>query len=136
MRRNLLRKIRQQQKASERWQPGQVEQIATLRDFDEQVTAPLHGFHNASHYYQSCSGLHLLHRIPIPTLVIHAADDPFMSAAVIPHPEQLSPMVRYELSQHGGHVGFLHGAPWRPRFWLDERICRWIAEHTQEAVQN
>ncbi|MEW7867390.1 hydrolase [Aeromonas diversa] len=128
MRRNLLSKIRQQQKASERWQPKQVEGIATLRDFDEQVTAPLHGFHDANHYYQSCSGLPLLAQIPIPTLILHAADDPFMSQAVIPRAEQLSPQVRYELSRRGGHVGFLHGTPWRPRFWLDERISQWLHE--------
>ncbi|MGL4932918.1 MAG: hydrolase [Aeromonas sp.] len=128
MRRNLLNKISHQQKASERWQPRQVAQIATLRDFDEQVTTPLHGFHSASHYYQTCSGLPLLRQISIPTLIIHAADDPFMSHAVIPHPDQLSPMVRYELSQRGGHVGFLQGTPWRPRFWLDERISRWLDE--------
>ena len=136
MRRNLLNKISQQQKASERSQPRQVEQIATLRDFDELVTAPLHGFHSASHYYQSCSGLPLLAQIPIPTLILHAADDPFMSHAVIPRPEQLSPTVRYELSQRGGHVGFLHGTLWRPRFWLDERISRWIAEQSHSATQN
>lgn len=136
MRRNLLNKIHQQQKAGERWQPQQVRSIATLRDFDEQVTAPLHGFTNAGHYYQSCSGLPLLRQIPIPTLIIHAADDPFMSQAVIPRPEQLNPMVRYELSQRGGHVGFLHGTPWRPRFWLDERISRWITEQAQAATPN
>ena len=136
MRRNLLNKISQQQKASECWQPRQVEQIATLRDFDELVTAPLHGFHSANHYYQSSSGLPLLPQIPIPTLILHAADDPFMSRAVIPRPEQLSPTVRYELSQRGGHVGFLHGTPWRPRFWLDERISRWIAEQSHSATQN
>lgn len=57
MRANLLRKIRQQ--AAARWQPEQVSRIATLRDFDEQVTAPLHGFDSAEHYYQTCSGLDL-----------------------------------------------------------------------------
>ncbi|MNE08093.1 putative hydrolase [compost metagenome] len=65
--------------------------------------------------------------------MIHAADDPFMSQAVIPQPEQLSPMVRYELSRRGGHVGFLHGTPWRPRFWLEERISLWLREQTQGA---
>lgn len=131
MRANLLRKIRQQ--AAARWQPEQVSRIATLRDFDEQVTAPLHGFDSADHYYQTCSGLDLLARITIPTLIIHAADDPFMTGAVIPRPEQLSPMVRYELSRRGGHVGFLHGPPWRPRFWLEERISQWLREQTQDA---
>lgn len=135
MRHNLQSKIRRQAEAGKRWQPQHVQAIATLRDFDEQVTAPLHGFASADHYYQSCSGLGLLARIPIPTLVIHAADDPFMTDAVIPRPEQLSPMVRYELSRRGGHVGFLHGTPWRPRFWLEERISQWLQEQTQGAIR-
>lgn len=133
MRANLQSKIRHQAAAQSRWQPEQVSRIATLRDFDEQVTAPLHGFDSADHYYQTCSGLDLLARITIPTLIIHAADDPFMTGAVIPRPEQLSPMVRYELSRRGGHVGFLHGPPWRPRFWLEERISQWLREQTQDA---
>lgn len=133
MRANLQSKIRHQAAARARWQPEQVDRITTLRDFDEQVTAPLHGFDSADHYYQSCSGLDLLARISIPTLVIHAADDPFMTRAVIPTPEQLSPQVRYELSRRGGHVGFLHGTPWRPRFWLEERISLWLREQTQGA---
>ncbi|MGL5660738.1 MAG: hydrolase [Aeromonas sp.] len=126
MRRNVIKKIHQLRHLAP-WQPAQVAHIATLREFDQQITAPLHGFHSAEHYYQQSSGLPLLSQIPIPTLIIHAADDPFMSEAVIPPPERLSPMVRYELSAHGGHVGFVHGTPWRPRFWLDERIGDWIA---------
>ncbi|WP_434665998.1 hydrolase [Aeromonas sp. NJAU223] len=133
MRENLQSKIRHQVAAQATWQPEQVARIATLREFDEQVTAPLHGFDSAEHYYQRCSGLGMLARIPIPTLVIHAADDPFMTGAVIPKPEQLSPHVRYELSRRGGHVGFLHGTPWRPRFWLEERISLWLQEQTQGA---
>ena len=133
MRTNLQSKIRRQSAARARWQPTQITRIATLREFDELVTAPLHGFESADHYYQTCSGLSLLARIPIPTLVIHAADDPFMTDAVIPAAEQLSPLVRYELSRQGGHVGFLHGSPWRPRFWLDERISQWLREQTQGA---
>ncbi|MGU5714003.1 hydrolase [Aeromonas taiwanensis] len=135
MRANLQSKIRHQEGARARWQPAQVARIATLRDFDEQVTAPLHGFDSADHYYQTCSGLGMLARIPIPTLVIHAADDPFMTGSVIPTPEQLSPQVRYELSRRGGHVGFLYGSPWRPRFWLDERISQWLQEQAQDATR-
>lgn len=133
MRDNLQSKIRHQAAARTRWQPEAVSRIATLRAFDEQVTAPLHGFDSADHYYLSSSGLGMLARITIPTLIIHAADDPFMTGAVIPTPEQLSPQVRYELSRRGGHVGFLHGSPWRPRFWLEERISQWLQEQTQGA---
>ena len=64
MRANLQSKIRHLATARARWQPAQIARIATLREFDEQVTAPLHGFASADHYYQTCSGLGLLARIP------------------------------------------------------------------------
>jgi len=130
LRGNVLTKIALLDAAKERWQPDEIRKIVTLRDFDQQITAPLHGFQSASHYYQLCSGLPLLGQIAIPTLILHAADDPFMSQCVIPDPADLSPQVHYELSHHGGHVGFLYGPLWRPRFWLDERISQWIAEQT------
>ena len=57
MRTNLQSKIRRQSAARARWQPTQITRIATLREFDELVTAPLHGFESADHYYQTCSGL-------------------------------------------------------------------------------
>ncbi|PSJ44029.1 hydrolase [Zobellella endophytica] len=110
------------------WQ-GQLAAIRSLRQFDDQITAPVHGFKDADDYYQRCSGLYKLARVATPTLVIHAADDPFMSDAVIPDAALLPPMVHYELSRHGGHVGFMQGPPWRPRYWLEQRIPDWLERH-------
>ncbi|WP_116475617.1 hydrolase [Zobellella maritima] len=109
--------------------PDRMEQIHSLKQFDDRITAPVHGFKDADDYYRRCSGLFKLQAITTPTLVIHAADDPFMSEAVIPDPASLSPAVHYELSQAGGHVGFMQGPPWRPRFWLEQRIPGWLASH-------
>ncbi|GAA3549218.1 hydrolase [Zobellella aerophila] len=114
--------------------PGQawsdeLERIRSLKQFDDRITAPMHGFRDADDYYRRCSGLSRLKTINTPTLVIHAADDPFMSAAVIPDPASLSPTIHYELSRTGGHVGFMQGPPWRPRFWLEQRIPDWLADH-------
>ena len=91
----------------------EVEQLTSFELFDENVTAPLHGFAGAQDYYAKCSGLRFLHAIEKPTLVIHAQDDPFMNADVIPKAHQLSASVAYEMSQNGGHVGFFTGPPWR-----------------------
>lgn len=108
---------------------GSLAQIRSLKQFDDMITAPVHGFKDADDYYRRCSGLDKLNAIITPTLVIHAADDPFMSAAVIPDPASLPAAVHYELSQTGGHVGFMQGPPWRPRFWLEQRIPDWLASH-------
>jgi predicted alpha/beta-fold hydrolase len=55
--------------------------------------------------------------------VIHAQDDPFMTAAVVPHVNELSSQVELETYAHGGHVGFIAGQKWlHPDYWLDRRI--------------
>jgi len=104
-----------------------VRHLKTFYDFDDQVTAPLHGFDDVHDYYQKCSGMQFLSSVMMPTLIMHAADDPFMTDAVIPMPEELSEQVSYELYAHGGHVGFISGgSPLRPRFFLEERIASYL----------
>ncbi len=117
-----------------RWQ-GNLARIHSLREFDDQITAPIHGFNDAEDYYRRCSGLYKLSGINTPTLVIHAADDPFMNDAVIPDASELSPAITYELSRTGGHVGFMHGQPWRPRYWLEQRVPQWLEKQWLEELR-
>jgi uncharacterized protein len=99
-------------------------------EFDDCVTAPLHGFADVHDYYARSSSRQFLGGIRVPTLILHAEDDPFMSPEVIPSPDELSPCTRLEVSARGGHVGFVQGAvPWRPRYWIEERIPGFLAEH-------
>ncbi len=99
-------------------------------EFDDAVTAPLHGFRDVHDYYARASSRQYLQRIRVPTLMLHAEDDPFMTPDAVPRREELSPSARLELSAHGGHVGFVHGSlPWRPRYWLEERIPAFLATH-------
>lgn len=101
----------------------------TIRDYDELVTAPMHGFVSAEDYYQKSSSRQYLSGIRTPTLILHAKDDPFMSPAAIPVEQELSSYVTLELADHGGHVGFISGhLPIRPRYWLEQRISRFFAE--------
>lgn len=100
-----------------------LSKIKTFHQFDSLVTAPLHGFNSALDYYQQSSALPRLHNITVPSLIIHAQDDPFMTWDVIPTPEQLPSNIEYELSKHGGHVGFIGGKyPWAPQFYLEQRV--------------
>lgn len=97
--------------------------------FDHQVTAPLHGFSSAQAYYQASSSRQYVKKIETPTLIIHSKDDPFMTAEVIPTVTELAESVTLELSDKGGHVGFITGTvPGLPLFWLDHRIAEFIAE--------
>jgi predicted alpha/beta-fold hydrolase len=107
-----------------------VDEISKLNSFwkfDDKVTAPIHGFKDASDYYQQCSSRQYIKGIGIPTLVLQARDDPFMTQAVIPSEEELSESVQLELSDHGGHVGFISGGtPWSPEYWLERRILSFL----------
>ena len=99
-------------------------------EFDDRVTAPLHGFADVHDYYTRSSSRQHLGGIGIPTLILHARDDPFMTPDVVPSPAELSPSTELEVSERGGHVGFVHGTlPWRPRFWQEERIPAFFKHH-------
>ncbi len=103
-----------------------------LRDFpsfDNAITAPLNGFRDADDYYARSSSGPFLKHIRVPTLVIHAEDDPFMAPDIIPTADALSPSVRLEVSRHGGHVGFISAGRYgEPVYWLEQRIPAWLRE--------
>ncbi|MBA3537678.1 MAG: hydrolase [Tatlockia sp.] len=102
--------------------------------FDENVTAPLHGFRHVHHYYRESSSLNYLTEIKTPTLIIHAMDDPFMTPEVVPTEEQLSNDIILELSQKGGHAAFISGKiPAKPIFWLEQRIPDYLKQVFSEA---
>jgi len=106
-----------------------VTQLTTFFKFDDQVTAPLHGFNDVDDYYQRASSRQYISKIKVPTLLIHASDDPFMFPTTVPEAHELPAVVRLELSAGGGHVGFVTGRwPWRACYWVDERVVRWLCE--------
>jgi predicted alpha/beta-fold hydrolase len=102
--------------------------LDTFWRFDDAVTAPLHGFRDAVDYYALASCRPRLAAITRPTLILHALDDPFVPASAIPGAQELGAGTILELATHGGHVGFVAGPPWRPRYWLDWRILAHLAE--------
>lgn len=84
-----------------------LKEIRTLREFDETYTAPLHGFESAEAYYTHCSSLQYLKDIRIPTLILNAKNDPFLSDLCYPQKEMEDhPFVTFEAPEQGGHVGF------------------------------
>ncbi|MEW6331306.1 MAG: hydrolase [Pseudomonadota bacterium] len=113
--------------------PIRIRDLSTLksfRDFDEHVTAPLHGFDGADHYYTVSSSRQYLKGIVVPTLLLHARDDPFMTETAIPGSRELSDAVSLELAAHGGHVGFVAGRwPWRACYWLEQRIPAYLERY-------
>lgn len=111
---------------------GQLEDMRTFWDFDGRVTAPLHGFTDADDYYRRASSYYYLGAIRTRTLLIQAADDPFVFRHSVPTADALSACTRLELHPRGGHVGFIEGSLRRPVFYLEKRIPAWLRENLSE----
>jgi len=108
-----------------------VRRARTLYEFDDLVTAPVHGFRDADDYYSQSSSLRWLARIRRPTLLLSARDDPFLPAAVL---DEVGIIARDNSSLHvefvdrGGHVGFIAGrVPWRPIYYSERRVGEFLA---------
>ncbi|SEP40670.1 YheT family hydrolase [Nitrosovibrio sp. Nv6] len=105
-----------------------VAACTTLYEFDNLVTAPLHGFRDTEDYWKQSSSKPWLKHIEVPTLVINALNDPFMPALALPGPADVSSAVILEFPEQGGHVGFLN-SPFPGRLtWLPERIVGFFGE--------
>jgi len=103
-----------------------IKNIKTFWEFDGAYTAPIHGFKSAQDYYTKSSSKQYLKYIQTPTLIIHSIDDPFMTKDIIPTKDELSSSVTLELTQKGGHVGFIGGTLFKPEFWLEKRVVAYL----------
>ncbi len=125
----LLRRLRlsYQEKFSKLLSPltVNVNQLTSFYQFDDQVTAPLNGFSSGDDYYTRSSSRQYLQNIQTNTLIIHAKDDPFMYPKTIPTEAELSPSITLELTENGGHVGFIGGTI-KPNRWLEGRLLEFI----------
>jgi predicted alpha/beta-fold hydrolase len=95
---------------------------SNLYEFDEVVTAPLHGFAGADDYWQRASSKPWLSGIRLPTLLLNAQNDPFLPARALPTARQVAASVQLEFPRQGGHVGFVTGSLPGRLDWLPQRI--------------
>jgi predicted alpha/beta-fold hydrolase len=111
--------------------PDVVRRARTLYEFDDLVTAPVHGFRDADDYYTRSSSLHFLARVRTPTLLLSARDDPFLPSAVLDEVRALAhqnPSLHLEFVDRGGHVGFIAGTvPWRPFYYAEWRVAEFLS---------
>ncbi len=94
-----------------------VEAARTVYEFDDGFVAPRHGFGGADHYYAACAALGFLDAVPVPTLMIHAQDDPWVpAAAYLDYDWRANPRLTALISRGGGHCGFHdRGGTWHDR---------------------
>ncbi len=99
----------------------------TIRDFDHVVTARVFGFSSAEDYYERSSTAAKLHAVRVRTLLLSAEDDALAPASLLPHDVLDNPALDVLRTRYGGHVGFVEGSVFRPRFWAEARAVRWLA---------
>ncbi len=109
-----------------------IKRINNFYDFDDRVTAPLHGYKDADDYYNRASSYPHLDKIQIPALLLHALDDPFMDSRVIPVNIDRNQSIKLELSPNGGHVGFFQPALNNSSYWLETRIANFLKAEIEE----
>ena len=102
---------------------SQINKLNTLWEFDDLLTAPLHGFKNVHDYYEKASCHQYLKSVQVPTLLVHALDDPFMVPEVVPQASDLSGLIQTAFVPLGGHVGFVSGSlPGKEWSWLSQIV--------------
>lgn len=105
--------------------------VRSIIEFDDLLTAPLHGFADADDYYARSSALAVLKDVRVPTLLLSAVDDPFLPAEVLDDVRRVAAKntaLHVEFVERGGHVGFVSGTvPWRPVYYAEKRVTDFLA---------
>ncbi len=105
--------------------PAGLKGVCTFRQFDDRYTAPLHGFRDAEDYWARSSSRQFLSRIRIPTLLVNAANDPFLGPGCYPREEAAaSEFLHLEVPAAGGHVGFPGGR----ESWPEQRTIGFLSQ--------
>lgn len=139
--RRFLKSLKLKIRAKAKLLPGKIntlhlKNIKTLKEFDEKYTAPLHGFKDAEDYYERCSSRAFIDRIKIPTLIVNAKNDPFLSLGCYPTEEvKNNSYVFLEIPNEGGHCGFyLSNAS--GEFWSEKRALAFLFENHYYLVES
>ncbi|HSQ22935.1 MAG TPA: alpha/beta fold hydrolase [Pyrinomonadaceae bacterium] len=131
--RRLKNRIRRKRKLfPDLYDTSGLSNIRSIEEFDDRFVAPAFGFADARDYYAKASSLPLIRHIRVPTLIIHAEDDPFIPFAPLRDPSlAANPYVLLIAPERGGHVAFLSANPGEDRFWAENRLvdfCRMLAD--------
>jgi predicted alpha/beta-fold hydrolase len=106
--------------------------MRSVREFDDKITAPLSGFRDADDYYFRAASARVIDQIAVPTLVLHAKDDPFIR--ITPETRAkiaANPYIRFIETAHGGHCAFLAPANGYDGRWAERMIVQFVEEHAR-----
>jgi len=110
---------------------NRIKKATNFYEFDDLVTAPIHGFKNAKAYWTQSSCKQFITKINLPTLLITAKDDPFLNEECHPVKESKNnDNFTFLQTQYGGHIGFVNGFILRKQRWLEDKILTFIQENS------
>lgn len=127
-------KLRRRLQAKARHFPGifdssRLKGIFSLRDFDDRITAHYCGFNGAVDYYARAAATNVIDRISAPTLILHAANDPFIR--ILPETRArilANPNIRFRESQDGGHCSFLSPRDGDDGHWAETQVVNFLKQ--------
>jgi hypothetical protein len=103
--------------------------VTTLREFDDKITAFYCGFDGASAYYQRSAAANVVDRIAVPTLILHAANDPFIR--ILPETRQKilsNPSITFVETEDGGHCSFLAQPDGDDGHWAERQVVEYLRQ--------
>ncbi len=137
--RNMLRRYRRKADLlPDRFSLANCKLVRSIRTYDEYIVAPNCGFLGADDYYTRAASARVIDRIAVPTLILHAVDDPFIR--ILPETlEKISanPQVAFIETKHGGHCGFLAAASeHNDGYWAETTLQGFIRSAAASAPEN
>jgi predicted alpha/beta-fold hydrolase len=129
----FLKKLRQKMKTKIPIANGVItqqslRQVKNFYDFDNLYTAPAHHFIDANDYWKKCSSIHFLPHIQVPTLLLNAQNDPFLTPECFPSATDISnPFVTLYYPKQGGHVGFLEKLQ-QKIYWHEQQVIHFLGQ--------
>ncbi len=130
---NFVRDLKRRMLRKDRFWPGRFDltklnQVRTVREFDEAYTAPCFGFRDAEDYYHRASAMRVVDRVRVPALVITAEDDPFVPSQAFRDPRVAgNPYISLIVCQHGGHCGFVGPASGGDDgYWAEKQVVDFV----------
>jgi uncharacterized protein len=109
--------------------------IRTVREFDDEITAPQFGYRDAEDYYEHAGAKRVIGQVSVPMLMITAKDDPFVPyEAFLKTDVEKNPWVKFVAPERGGHCGFISKWEGTERFWAEERIVEFVEKRSKQVM--
>jgi predicted alpha/beta-fold hydrolase len=119
----MARYARKQKMFPDRYPANGIGPVRTVREFDDEITAPQFGYRDADDYYEAVGAKRLVSQVRVPMLIITSQDDPFVPfASFLTAKVAENPAIRFVPTVHGGHCGYISKHAGAERFWAEERV--------------